>query len=267
MSVPQPCRGDCVCFDAVGKCFRTPARGEVHALCDVTLTCLPGEITCVLGPSGCGKTSLLRLAAGLASPTRGTVRVAGCPAGATNGSVTVGMVSQEGDLLPWYSVGQNIALGLQVRGASRARRQAQVEAMLEKVGLDRSVARSLPHELSGGMRQRVAIARAMAVDPQVLLMDEPFAGLDEPTRHRLQRQLVVLWRSHRRTLLFVTHSMEEASYLADRIVVMTAGRVVAELTIDLPRPRDRMSDAFIARLLEVRKTFASCVDDAPELGL
>ncbi len=252
-------------FEHVSKCFVTPARGSVWAVRDLDLACVGGEFTCVLGPSGCGKTTLLRVAAGLAAPTQGRVFVNGnAVAGVPE---NVGMVSQEGALLPWRKVLENVALGLEIAGLRAPQRKARALAAIRRVGLPAEVARSLPHELSGGMRQRVALARALCAAPRVLLMDEPFASVDEPTRHHLQAELLELWAADRQTILFVTHSIEEAVFLADRIVVMTFGRTVAEIAVDLPRPRDRFSEAFVGLLLAVRRAFADPRDHELDLDL
>lgn len=238
-------------FENVSKRFTTPARGDVWALRGIDLTCPPGELTCVVGPSGCGKTTLLRVAAGLETPTAGRVTmdgrtVAGPPA-------DIGLVSQEGDLLPWRRVWRNVALGLEIRGLKRRLRRRRALETIRRVRLPDEVARSFPHELSGGMRQRVALARALCPTPRVLLMDEPFSRLDEPTRHRLQAELLELWLADRQTVLFVTHSIEEAVFLADRIVVMTFGRTVRTIDVALPRPRDRLCKPFVEVLLAVRR--------------
>ncbi len=245
-------------FEGVGKRYRTPGRGDVWALRDVDLVCPAGEMTCVLGPSGCGKTTLLRLAAGLEPPTAGTVRMNGTPA--VGPSPGVGLVSQEGGLLPWRRVFGNVAFGLEVLGVGRAERRRRVRHCLERVHLPPGLERSFPHELSGGMRQRVALARALCPEPRVLLMDEPFGSVDEPTRHRLQDELVQLWREAGLTVLFVTHSLEEAVYLADRVVVMTFSRTVADILIDLARPRNRLADPFVETLISVRQVLAQHVD-------
>ncbi len=238
-------------FENVSKCFTTPARGNVWALSDLNLSCPPGELTCVLGPSGCGKTTLLRLAAGLDVPTTGTIRVDGQPVSGPPESI--GMVSQEGDLLPWRRVLSNVALGLEIRHHSRRKRKQQAMATLRRMRLPDEVARSFPHELSGGMRRRVAMARALCPSPRVLLMDEPFSSVDEPTRHGLQAELVKLWLADRQTVLYVTHSVEEAVFLADHVVVMTFGQIVDRIRVDLPRPRNRLDDSYVATLLKVRR--------------
>ena len=241
-------------FENVGKCFTTPARGDVWALRDVDLVCPPAELTCVLGPSGCGKTTLLRIAAGLETPTRGRALIDGRPV--TGPPADIGVVSQEGDLLPWRRVLANVALGLEVRRWKRRARRRRALEVIRRVHLPAEVARSLPHELSGGMRQRVALARALCHSPQVLLMDEPFSRVDEPARHRLQAELSELWMADRQTVLFVTHSIEEAVFLADRVVVMTFGQVLAEIPVALPRPRERLSAGFVDVLLNVRRVLA-----------
>lgn len=246
----------CVCFHDVNRIFVDDRRGSVAALTDITLRCEPGRLTCVLGPSGCGKTTLLRLAAGLDSPTTGGVTIAGRPTCPPRPEMRLAMVSQEGDLLPWMNIQDNVALGLEIRGVGRKHRLARARRTLRRLRLPDDVDRALPHQLSGGMRQRVALARALCSQPEVLLMDEPFASLDEPTRYHLQDLLVDVWRSSRRTILFVTHSLEEAVYLADRIVILAGGRIRGDMPLDLPRPRDRMAKDFIGRMLEVRELFA-----------
>ena len=242
-------------FDGVCKTYVTRARGEVHAVRDFDLSCREGDLTCVLGPSGCGKTTLLRLAAGLETPTRGTVSVARQVVSGPRRDVA--LVSQEGDLLPWRRVGANVALGLEIRGLGRRRRKERSLAVLRRLGLPPGVAASLPHELSGGMRQRVALARALCTNPRMLFMDEPFSKLDEPTRFRLQAELLDLWLADRQTVLFVTHSIEEAVFLADWIVLMTFGRTVERVQVELPRPRDRLAENFVQLLLRVRRTLAA----------
>lgn len=241
-------------FDNVSKCFTTPARGDVWALRDTDLSCPAGELTCVLGPSGCGKTTLLRLAAGLETPTAGAVRVNG--RNVSGPPESIGLVSQEGDLLPWRRVLSNVALGLELRHQGRRKRKQQAMATLRRMRLPDEIARSFPHELSGGMRRRVAMARALCPSPRVLLMDEPFSSVDEPTRHGLQAELVKLWLDDRQTVLYVTHSVEEAVFLADHVVVMTFGHIVDRIRVDLPRPRNRLDDSYVAALLKVRRAMA-----------
>lgn len=235
----------------LGRCFRTPGRGEVWAVRDFHLSCGDGGLTCLVGPSGCGKTTVLRLVAGLERPTTGEVRIDGRPV--TGPRRDVGLVSQDNDLFPWRTVWQNVALGLELRGLARRERRQRALELLARVRLPAELATSYPQELSGGMRQRVALARALCVQPRILLMDEPFARLDEPTRHRLQDDLLDYWLAERRTLLFVTHSLEEAVFLADRIVLMAAGSIIDELEIPLPRPRVRTAPAFLELLQDLRR--------------
>ncbi|MFG0251263.1 MAG: ABC transporter ATP-binding protein [Phycisphaerales bacterium JB038] len=252
-------------FEDVGRRFTTAARGEMWALRHIDLAPAPGELTCVLGPSGCGKTTLLRLAAGLDRPSEGRVAINGRPvAGPPEG---ISLVTQEGSLLPWRRVINNVTLGLEVRGVARAERLTRARRTLRRVHLPPEVEQSYPHELSGGMRQRVALARALCPEPDTLLMDEPFAGVDEPTRHRLQAELLQAWDPRRQSILFVTHNPEEAVSLADRIVVMAFARVVADIRVELPRPRDPLTQPFIDVLLELRRLLArhwqSTADAAP----
>jgi NitT/TauT family transport system ATP-binding protein len=203
------------------------------ALAGVNLAVQPGEFVCLVGPSGCGKTSLLRILAGLARPTRGTAQLAG----------RVATVFQGQSLFPWLTAIDNVAYGLQLAGMTTAQRREAALAQLRRVGLER-FARAYPHTLSGGMQQRVNIARALAISPDVLLMDEPFGSLDEQTRIRMQDQLVALWQGSGTTVLFVTHSVDEAVAMGDRVCVMSArpGRIILDLPIDLPRPRTRYAD-------------------------
>lgn len=160
-------------------------------------------------------------------------------------------------MLPWRTVLDNVAVGLEIRGVPKSERRQQALAALRRARLSGEVAGSYAHELSGGMRQRVALARALCISPRLLLMDEPFARLDEPSRHQLQDELLDIWLADQRTILFVTHSLEEAVFLADRIVVMTFGARVADLPVPLPRPRDRFSSAFHDLMRQVRQTLSA----------
>ena len=215
-----------VSLRGVGKAFE---RGIV-ALEDLDLDVREGEFVSLLGPSGCGKSTALRLIAGLTAPTAGTVD---WPAGASR----VGFVFQEPTLMPWADVAANVRLPLSLAHVEDA--DASVTRWLERVGLS-EFARSYPRELSGGMKMRVSIARALVTEPHLLLMDEPFAALDEINRFKLNNELAMLWHELRRTVIFVTHSVFESVYLSQRIVVMTPrpGRVFAEITIDAPYPRN-----------------------------
>jgi NitT/TauT family transport system ATP-binding protein len=207
----------------------------VQALADVSLAVERSEFLSVLGPSGCGKSTLLRLIAGLGEPTAGTIERPGT-------SADIGFVFQEPTLMPWATALANVALPLRLRGLARSEREGRAASALEQVGL-KGFERTWPRELSGGMRMRVSIARALVVEPMLLLMDEPFAALDEITRHRLNGDLLELWQRNKVTVVFVTHSVFESVFLSQHIVVMTSrpGRVAAELSIAVPYPR---SEAF-----------------------
>ena len=209
---------------------KTYATGA-QAVAPVDLTVRGGEFVALLGPSGCGKTTLLRMIAGLVAPTAGSI--------VAHGDARAAMVFQSPTLMPWSRVEGNVRLPLDLAGVPREAADAAVRDALAIVGLSQAGER-YPRELSGGMQMRVAIARALAVSPAVLLMDEPFAALDEFTRQRLDDDLAALWHTRSLTVIFVTHSIQEAVYLATRVVVMTAcpGRVAADLAIDGPHPRD-----------------------------
>ena len=206
----------------------------VVALADIDLRVAPGEFVCIVGPSGCGKSTLLRILAGLDRQTSGSIKVA-----ADGWAVENAMVFQESGLFPWMNVEANIRFGLMTRGVPAAEADARVEAALKLVGLSK-FRRHYPHQLSGGMRQRSAIARAFVTDPAMLLMDEPFAALDAQNRVILQAELVRLWEETRKTVIYVTHSIEEALSLGDRTVVMTAqpGRIKQVIDVPFARPRD-----------------------------
>ena len=208
--------------------------GTLKALHDIELSIAGGEFCCIVGPSGCGKTTLLRILAGLEEPTAGEVEIE--PSG--SGQPLNSMVFQEQSVFPWLTVEGNVGYGLRMRRVARQRRRQIVRSHLAMVGLE-GFATAYPYQLSGGMKQRVVVARALANDPEVLLMDEPFVSLDEQTKIVLQGELLRIWESARKTVVFITHSIDEAVLLGDRVVVMTArpGRIKAEVAIPLPRPR------------------------------
>ena len=219
----------------VGKQFQTP-RGPVTAVDDVTLSFPAGSFTVIVGPSGCGKSTLLRMIAGLEAPTSGELVFDN---GRSNGSrPTNALVFQGRSLFPWLTLRQNVSYGLRLQGPSRRERNARADELLQMVGL-RKFARSYPHQVSEGMRQRVAIARALAVDPDILLMDEPFGALDEQTRMLLQEELLRIWESTGKTVIFVTHSLDEALMLADTIIVMSAQPGSIRTVFDVPFSRPR----------------------------
>jgi NitT/TauT family transport system ATP-binding protein len=211
--------------------------GRVLALDDVSLRIAPGEFVCIVGPSGCGKSTLLRILAGLTAQTSGTIKVE-----APGWAIENAMVFQESGLFPWMSVEANVGFGLMTRGVRADEAAARVEAALKLVGLTR-FRRHYPHQLSGGMRQRSAIARAFVTDPGVLLMDEPLAALDAQNRVILQAELVRIWEQTRKTVVYITHSIEEALLLGDRTVVMTAqpGRIKQIIDVPFARPRNLMT--------------------------
>ncbi|MBM3646761.1 MAG: ABC transporter ATP-binding protein [Alphaproteobacteria bacterium] len=231
----------------------------VKALADISLDVQSGEFLSVLGPSGCGKSTLLRLIAGLAEPTAGTIDWADEGRRGTD----LGFVFQEPTLMPWTTALKNVGLPLKLRGVARGEREARAAQALDQVGL-KGFERAFPRELSGGMKMRVSLARALVVEPRLLLMDEPFAALDEITRHKLNDDLLELWRRTGVTVVFVTHSVFESVFLSQRIVVMAArpGRVSTELAIAEPYPRRagfRTSAEYAAQCREASQHLAKAM--------
>jgi NitT/TauT family transport system ATP-binding protein len=231
----------------VSKIYRSRNREDVVAIDDLSLTVRDGEFVSIVGPSGCGKSTFLKIADGLIGPSSGEVLVAGRPA-SERGSQRA-MVFQDSSLLPWYTVLRNVAYGLECLGVGRDQRRKTAQRFVDLVGL-RGFEDHYPHELSGGMQQRVNLARALSIDPEVLLMDEPFAALDPQTREMMQSELLEIWTPGGKTVLFVTHAISEAVYLSDRVIVMSArpGRIIADIPIDIPRPRpfeDKRSPAYL----------------------
>ncbi|WP_405134574.1 ABC transporter ATP-binding protein [Nocardia sp. NBC_01388] len=220
-----------IAFAGIGKRYSGNGSGEVIALADINLQVRNGEFVAVVGPSGCGKSTLLRLAAGLEPPTSGSVVVQ---------TDSVGFIFQDATLLPWRNVLRNVELCAQLRGIDRTARRERATRALNAVGLA-DFAAKLPGQLSGGMRMRVSLARALALEPRLMLLDEPFGALDEITRLSMQEELLRLYRDNAFTALFITHSVSEAVFLAGRVVVMSArpGRVHEVIDIDLPYPRGR----------------------------
>ena len=232
------------------------SRGQdVLAIQDINISIRPGEFVCLLGPSGCGKSTLLNCVAGFVKPTLGSISVD--QEAITGPGPDRGMVFQQHSLYPWKTVLQNIAFGPEVTGRGKGSPKATAQTFLRMVGLSK-YAEYYPHELSGGMQQRVGIARALANYPKLLLMDEPFGALDSQTRLMMQENLLRLWRDLSITVLFVTHDVDEAVFLSDRVLVMGSnpGRIVRDLPVNLPRPRN--SDTTVSReFVELRKT---CLD-------
>ena len=240
-----------VVVDGVGKTFgRGGGAGQV--LADIRLEIRTGEFLCILGPSGCGKSTLLNIVAGFLPPTSGRVLVDGAPV--TGPGAERGVVFQEYVLFPWLTVAQNVEFGPRLKGVPVAERHRLTDRYLALVGLT-AHAGKLPAQLSGGMKQRVAIARALANGPSIILMDEPFGALDAQTREVMQDELSRIQRVERQTVLFVTHSIREAVYLADRVVVMTSapGRVKQVFTITLPESRDRFAAEFTRAESEITR--------------
>jgi NitT/TauT family transport system ATP-binding protein len=248
------------CVD-VGKVWNASNAREHEALTDISLQIYIGEFVCLLGPSGCGKSTLLNLIAGLEQPTSGTISAHGEPV--TGPAPERSLIFQETSLFPWLNVWQNVAFGLSVRGVPTEQRKEAARQALGRVGLSDALEKR-PDELSGGMRQRVAVARALAMQPKVLLMDEPFAALDVQTRVKLQGFLLDVWGVSNASVLFVTHHIDEAVALADRVVVLTArpGRIKAIVPIDLPRPRDLTSPALLSLRIELTSLLRDEVDRA-----
>ena len=230
-------------IEHLSKQFVKDGEGPVEALVDISVEVMDGEFICILGPSGCGKTTLLRIIAGLDHPTSGSVRIDGAVIDRPNRKL--GMIFQDYSLYPWRTVNENIAFGLELQGVVEEERAGIVQKYLALTGLS-EFGTSYPYELSGGMRQRIAVVRALAVDPKVLLMDEPFGALDAQTRNKLQYDLLDIWGKTKKTILFVTHSVDEAVFLADRILVLTPrpGRICDVTPVDRPHPRDRTSVEF-----------------------
>jgi NitT/TauT family transport system ATP-binding protein len=240
----------------VSKVFNKGRRDEVTALDDVDLVVQSGQFVTLIGPSGCGKSTLLRLIADLIAPSAGTVTVAGKPARRARLDQEYGIAFQQAGLFDWRTVRRNVELPLELRGVSRAERKARAEEMLALVGLE-EFAGHYPAQLSGGMQQRVAIARALAVHPPLLLMDEPFGALDEMTRERLQSELLQICAKTGTSTVFVTHSIPEAVFLSDRVVVMSArpGRITDIVEIDLRERTEatRQSPGFFTAITKVRR--------------
>ena len=218
---------------------------EATALKDIDLEVHNGEILCVIGPSGCGKTSLLRIIAGLDKPTNGRATIEGKEI--ENAGADRCMIFQESTLFPWRTAQKNIEFSLEIKGLDPQKRKELSDQLIELVGL-KGFEDAYPRQLSSGMKQRISLARALASDPKVFLMDEPFGSLDAQTRNIMQKELLEIWRKNEKTILFVTHSVDEAVYLGDRVAILTArpGTLKKIIEVNLPRPRDRVGNEFTA---------------------
>jgi NitT/TauT family transport system ATP-binding protein len=224
---------------------------RIHVLDNVGLSVPANQFVCLLGASGCGKTTLLRIVAGLTEANSGSITIQGRPV--SGPGTDRSLVFQNYGLLPWRSVLGNVEFGLEIRGMGRRKRREISRDYLRRVGLA-GFENHYPHQISGGMQQRVALARAFSKDPKILLMDEPFAAVDMQTRERLQDELLQIWTTMQTTVLFVTHSVEEAIYLGDRVVVMAPrpGRIKADIVTGLPRPRSEVDVKSLPRFDELR---------------
>lgn len=224
--------------------------GTLQVLHDINITINKGEFAAIVGPSGCGKSTALRMLAGLETPTDGEVLADGCRIAEPSPSRM--MIFQEHALYPWSTIENNVGLGLELTKVSKAERKQRVNAVLQLVHLE-GFNQYYPSQLSGGMKQRAAIARALIMEPEVLLMDEPYGALDAMTRLTMQNELIKLWEGTGRTMLLITHDIDEALYLADKIYVMSArpGQIIQTIAPNLPRPRNRNEEAFFAYRREI----------------
>jgi NitT/TauT family transport system ATP-binding protein len=258
--IDSECAGDClVRIAGLEKIYKTRDGNDIHALKDIDLDIHTAEFLSIVGPSGCGKTTLLKILAGILRRTAGEVVMAG--RSLSGPSRELGVVFQAPVLLPWRTVLQNVMVPIQVQRRDRAMFEARARALIAMVGLT-GFEHKYPSELSGGMQQRVGICRALVHDPSFLLMDEPFGALDAMTRETMNEELQRLWRENRKTILLVTHSIPEAVYLADRVVVMTPrpGRIVDVIDVDLPRPRTlamQNTPEFGRFVMAIRRHFGS----------
>jgi NitT/TauT family transport system ATP-binding protein len=246
------------------KVFVTEDRERVPVFTGLNLDIARGEFVSLLGPTGCGKTTLLRILLGLEPPTRGRVE-GGETNGRPAGRIAAGVVFQQNALFPWRRAIDNVAFPLRMKGWRRRDARREAARWLERVHLD-PAGRAYPYEMSGGMQQRASIARALALGAEVLLLDEPFGALDVRTRRALQEMLLELWGERRLTVVFVTHHIEEALVLGSRLVVLGRGGVLEDRPVDLPRPRDGLSEAFGRELLDVRRILVRAFEgpaDAP----
>lgn len=240
-------------FENITKTFVSDLGKEVQALKKIHLQIQPGQFVTIVGPTGSGKTTLLSLASGLAKPSEGHLH----HHRSLNLESDIAYVFQHYTLLPWLTILKNVAFGPRLRGTSHGQRNKIAKEWIRKVGLA-GFEKAYPHELSGGMRQRAAIAQALAVEPKLLLMDEPFGSLDDATRTNLQDMLIKLQHQSQTTILFVTHNIDEAIYMADRVVVLSPspGTVLEDITVDIKKPRDRTSKAFNELFLQIRNVIA-----------
>jgi NitT/TauT family transport system ATP-binding protein len=248
-------------LDHISVTFIAGGAARYTAIRDATLTVQPGEFVSVVGPTGCGKSTLLNVAAGLLAPSAGAVRVNGEPLLGLNGRA--GYLFQTEALMPWRTALDNVTVGLEFRGVPRGEAVARAQGWLARVGL-RGHGHRYPHQLSGGMRKRVALAQTLILDPQIILMDEPFSALDIQTRQLMENELLELWSADRKSVVFITHDLEEAISLSDRVVVLSAGPAshpIGEFGIDLPRPRDVAEIRLTPRFIELHSRIWQAMKD------
>jgi NitT/TauT family transport system ATP-binding protein len=243
--------GAALALEDIRVTFVAQDGSRYTAIRDTTLRVAPGEFVCVVGPTGCGKSTLLNVAVGLLEPSGGSVRVFGEPLAGLNRKA--GYLFQTDALMPWRTALENVTAGLEFRGIERAQAVADAKSWLTRVGL-RGFEERYPHQLSGGMRKRVALAQTLILDPPIILMDEPFSALDIQTRQLMENELLELWAANRKSVVFITHDLEEAISLSDRVVVLAAGpesHPIGEFAIDLPRPRDVAEIRLTPRFIEL----------------
>lgn len=249
MNVPS------IALQGVACTFVSPdAPGQRYtAVENVSLTVADGEFVSVVGPTGCGKSTLLNMAAGLLQPSQGSVHIYGEPLTGVN--ARAGYMFQTESLMPWRTALQNVMAGLEFRGVEKSTAQAQAEDWLRRVGLG-GFGDRYPHQMSGGMRKRASLAQTLVLDPDIILMDEPFSALDIQTRQLMENELLALWQSKKKSVLFITHDLDEAIAMSDRVVILSAGPAshpIGEFTIDLPRPRDVAEIKMTPRFLELHQ--------------
>lgn len=276
MHAPRPIGGPngaepAVSIEGVAKIYLSRTR-DVHAIDSVSATINPGEFVSIVGPSGCGKSTLLHLIAGFDEPSGGTISVGGNRVKFGTVPPALGYIFQKDTVLPWKRVRDNIGLGMKFRGVPRSRIDEKVEALLALGGL-KGFGDSFPHQLSGGMRRRVALLMTLACDPQILLLDEPFGALDTHTRTLLHKELINIWREMRQTIILVTHDLDEAVMLSDRILVLSGppSRILLDHRVDIPHPRDvftvrdtpQFAEHFRTIWRVLGKEFRSDVDRSP----
>lgn len=249
-----------IIIDEITVAFPMPEGGILPALGEVSLTIKAGEFVCLVGPSGCGKSTLIRVLAGLQKATTGTITVGDEVINGT--SSRVGLMFQEANLMPWRTIRDNIVLPLELHGMSKAKRYQKANELLTMLNLE-GFGDSHPRELSGGMAQRVALGRVLAQQPDVLLLDEPFGALDALTRERISMDLLRLWSQNKQTALMVTHDIQEAVLLADRVLVMSQrpGKIIADIQVDLPRPR-HMEYTYEEKFTQLSKQVRQAIDQA-----